>query len=332
MAPWHPLRLAEIGIKARQLKDSIRRIKSTKNFEASDVRIYVEQKISHLESNFYPEVCIRWDDEGRPKLAEISDSADGYSLAIVSDKSSKIQSDVSQDTRMASIASQYVNLSKKYLDIQPHDKYNLSVILFNAETSLVQASIEKFSKFVEDDPEIQCDLCLLHKDDSNSKIIYEQLNSIDKDETGTNLASEVAENFLSRLRVQIWNAGNRNGTNYGRPVDLVFLNDVIMGTADVKWIESPYVKIKTVSLAEHIPPMESYEHLAKSGDKSKLVFIACPIQPKESQNYLDAIWCCISDVSQAPSMPMIPARRVNFENAKVTSFITEAHKLGYWVN
>src|SRR5690606_20156029 len=63
ITPWHPMRLAEISIKARQSAKLINNILNAKEDDIFRADLLFGQIQTELISNYYPEVCIGFDQD-----------------------------------------------------------------------------------------------------------------------------------------------------------------------------------------------------------------------------------------------------------------------------
>lgn len=76
---WHPLRLASIAVKARQISGLLKHILSTQEVNFGDSRLFFSDLRSELSHPYYPEVCLGYKGN-EPLLLSLSDTVNDYSL------------------------------------------------------------------------------------------------------------------------------------------------------------------------------------------------------------------------------------------------------------
>ncbi|MXY70169.1 MAG: DNA translocase FtsK [Acidobacteriia bacterium] len=328
IAPWHPLRMAEIAVKARQAARLIDGVLDADKDDIYRADLLFGQVELELDANFYPEVCAGFDRNGTVPLAA-THSAYGYSLAEmpVRHGGTSWGEEFDDDARVAARA--FGAVGEQYLQLLPHERSNFSVVLYNSESkALPSALASELSSSVEQENELQCDLLLTHSDARRIRRIYQQQNVAVSDESSSALASETARNFLSRLRVGLLNSADVPTGGTDRASDLVVLQDVIARGAKVVWKRSPGGRDS--DLLEHVPPRWSRRRPLGPADTATAVYLASPAQPRVGQTYLNAIHRFLEGDNALP-YNVIPAREVNFQDGEIGRVFEEIHRIGEWV-
>ena len=325
VAPWHPLRLAEIAVKVRQ---AARLVDAVLNGDKDDIYradLLFGQVELELGANFYPEVCT--DGNGTVLLAA-THSAYGYTLAEAPVRQGTAWDEEFDDEARAA-ARAFGAVGEQYLKLLPHERSNFSVVLYNSESkALPSALATELSSSVAQKDELQCDLLLTHSDPKRIRRIYEQQNVAISDDTVSALASETARNFLSRLRVGFLNSADIPTGGTDRPSDLVVLQDVIARGAKVVWKRSP--SGRDSDLLQHVPARWSRRRPRGPADTATAVYLASPAQPRVGQTYLNAVHRFLKG-DNALEENVIPAREVNLQDGAIGGVFKEIHRIGEWV-
>ena len=326
--PWHPFRMAELHIKARQVAKMIKAVLHAKKGDIFRADLLFQQKQEELLSDYYPEVCVGFDDE-KPVLLSLMESKFDYSLAEPPQCKMSGEENNTPDIISEIAAKAFSTIGEQFLKLLPHEQNNFSVVLYNAESNaLPSALIKEFSKKVQQESDLQCDLLLTHSDPKRMRQIYERQNDAVGDDSGSIMASEAARNFLSRLRVGFLNAGDLSDCEYMRVSDLVALQDVVSTNASIVWKEAPIPE--SVNFLEHVPGRWSRRRPVSVLDTSASVYLTAPKQPRAGQIYLNAIQTFLHG-ENAQIGDVIPAREVNLSDGGVGDVFREAHKIGEWV-
>ncbi|MXW15301.1 MAG: DNA translocase FtsK [Rhodothermaceae bacterium] len=326
--PWHPFRMAEVHIKAKQVVKIVNAILRADNEDIFRADLLFQQKQEELLSDYYPEVCIGFDND-KPILLSITSSKFDYSLAEPPQHKKNVALDNVPDNISDAAARAFSDIGEQFLKLLPHEQNNFSVVLYNSESdALPNALVKELSKKVQEESDLQCDLLLTHSDLQRMRTIYEQQNVAVGDDSGSIMASEAARNFLSRLRVGFLNANDLSDRDSTRISDLVALQDVVATNAQVVWKKAPLEEF--VDFLEHVPSRWSRRRPVSALDTSASVYLTAPKQPQAGQVYLNAIQTLIHG-ENAQSGDVIPAREVNFSDGQVRDVFKEAHKIGEWV-
>ena len=328
ITPWHPLRLAEIHVKAKQAAELIKTLQNASEDHIFRADILLSQKRQELQSDYYPEVCVGYEDD-QPVLLAATETLLDYTLAEQPQRHADQDGDGTLDIDPKVAAQAFGEVGEQYLKLLPHERTNFSVVLYNAESKALPSAIaSELSSKVEQESELQCDLLLTHSNPIRMREIYEQQNIAVSEKAGSIMASETARNFLSRLRVGFLDSENITSTDAARATDLVLLQDVIARNAQVRWKKTP--SDQHPDLLNHIPSRWTRRRPIGSADQSFSVYLTAPVQPKPGQAFLNAIQIYLNG-DNAQSGNVIPTREITFRDSNVSRIFQQAHDIGEWV-
>lgn len=328
VTPWHPLRLAEIHIKANQAATLVHNVLEAKEDDIFRADLLFSQVQFELLANYYPEVCIGFDRD-QPILLSAANTSYEYTLAEAPLRRNRQDGHDALDIEPYVAAKAFGNVGEQYLKLLPHERSNFSIVLYNAESkALPSALASELSGKVEQENQLQCDLLLTHSEPKRIRRIYEHQNVTVNEESGSVMASEAARNFLSRLRVGFLDAAKIPEDGNDRVADLVALQDVVARNAQLVWKRSPGDRYP--NLINHVPARWSRRRPVGPADTATSVYLACPVQPEPGQSYLNLIHGFLKGDNALPG-DVIPAREVNFRDGDIGNVFTETHKIGEWV-
>lgn len=326
--PWHPLRMAEIHIKALQTAEMVSTVLSAGRDDIFRADLLFHQKQMELQSDYYPEVCIGFEDD-KPILLASAETSFDYSLSEPPKRRTKVDGDDALDIEPGIAAKAFSAVGEQFLNLLPHERTNFSIVLYNAESkALPSALAAELSSKVEQENELQCDLLLTHSHPMRMRRIYEQQNVAVSDDSGSVMSSEAARNFLSRLRVGFLDASDLPDDATTRASDLVALQDVIARNAEIVWKKAPGQRHP--QLSQHIPHRWSRRRPVGPADTATSVYLAAPVQPLVGQTYLNAIETFLRG-DNAHGGDVVPAREVNFKDSEIGDVFKDAHRIGEWV-
>ncbi|MCY4233311.1 MAG: FtsK/SpoIIIE domain-containing protein [Bacteroidetes bacterium] len=327
--PWHPLRMAEIHIKAHQVAELIKSVLHSNKEDIYRADLLFRQKKKELLSNYYPEVCISLSSVKTPILLCLTESSYDYSLAQSPQHNEVQDADHSTGDNPDAAARAISSIGEQYLNLLPHEQNNFSIVLYNTESNRLPRALEsELSKKVEQERDLQCDLLLTHSNIMRIRKVYEQQNVAVGDDSGSVRASEATTNFLSRLRVGFLEPGDIPTEDDIRYYDLIALQDVISRNAQIVWKDVPIQQ--QPDILEHQPPAWTRTKPLKAGNTAATVYLTAPIQPILGQIYLNTIYKYLLG-ENAQSQNAIPAHEVNFLDSEVSDVFMVAHRLGEWV-
>lgn len=327
IAPWHPMRLAAKAIKARQVSGLINHILTSPEVDFGDSKLFFSDLRSELNHPYYPEVAVGFVGQ-QAHLLTVSDTVNDYSLMEYPVREDGGQ-ETNEDPRDAS--AKVLSLVKRYLDLQPHERTNLSIVLFNSDsTRLPETIVRALSSLHDREEEVRCQVILRHRDADKLNNLY--MKMIEGDEVGpdTFVASEVSRDFMARLRIEVMaDAASLTDTSDEKMADIVFLQDVISRQAKLVWVQEKIVNIP--EMLEHYPPRWARRRPSAKDDLKSTVYLTCPSQPSVGVAYLASVYSMISSEEPKVDVLYLPARQITFQNEYVRGIFNEAHSLGEWV-
>jgi len=325
LTAWHPLRLAEIGAKARQLADAVTAVVTSDPEQRSGVEDFVADRIATLRGTYYGDITVLPGLDAQ-LLAETQAIMD-YSL--LEPISGGTQHGLTNEPADAAIAA-FDRVADEYLKLRPHERANFSVVILNANSeNLPLAMANGLSRRVEDDSEIRCELVVTDDDPVRLRQVYERQNRRISHEIDTSLASEAARNFLSRLRVGIFSPETL-AQETQKANDVVLLQDVIARSSKVRWTRG-FDDGTSEEIATFVPTARSKRRPFRKGNTTSALYLTAPRQPLAGRIYVDALrTIMMRDVTTNPE-PWLPVQEVEFKAGEVSQILAKAHKLGTWV-
>lgn len=330
VAPWHPLRMAAIARKAKLVSSIITRLLTEKQVEFGDQRLYFKEMIRELEHPFYPEVVAGWT-ESEAHILSVTDTVGDYSLH---------EPPILQKKRIAATnenpgpaASRVMELLGQYVKLHPHERSNLSLVLFNSDSSrLPRAVVDKIGALHEDDEEVHCQIILRHTNPQRLRHLYQEIIESADEDIDSYSPSEATQDFLARLRIGILvDQAAPPDPKDGCPHDLSFSQDVIARHAELEWCPEYYAPIP---LEELIPPRWSRRRPAAKDDLKSIVYLCCPVQSEETWAFLTAVTTFRKgggDWDGNQEVRLLPVRQLDFSNNETRQIFEETHNLANWV-
>ena len=326
VTPWHPLRLAAIWRKAELISELINRLLSTKEL-AGDTRLFFRDLEQDLTHPLYPEIAVIWT-EARPQLLFLSDVVHDYSLheppVLVSEGNDETNDSPAEGSACV------LDLVRRYLRLHPHERANMSVVLFNCDSGrLPQAVVEKVGTIHEDDNETRCQVLLRHIDAQRLRNVYRSILRSDTTADAYS-ASEATQDFMAKLRISvIADQAPPPDPQDGCPYDIVFSQDVISRHAHIAWYPESADPADFRSL---LPSRWSRRRPAAADDLKSSVFLCCPVQSAEGWSYLTAVATLFQgDWDGNLRRRLLPVRQLDFRDARTARIFRETHDLGNWV-
>ncbi|WP_435923405.1 FtsK/SpoIIIE domain-containing protein [Paenibacillus sp. DYY-L-2] len=327
IAPWHPMRMAAKAIKARQVTGIINYILESNQVDFGDPGLFFSDHREEIRHPYYPEVAVGYKGK-QTQLLTTSDSVNDYSLMESPVKEEENQ-DTNEDPRDAS--AKVLSVIKKYLNLQPHERTNFSVVLFNCDSKrLPETIVGALTSLHENEEEVRCQVILRHRDSEKLNDLYMKMVEGDDNDPDTFVASEISRDFMARLRVEVMaDAAPISATKDDKPADIVFLQDVISRQARLVWVQEPVVN--TPNILIHYPPRWARRRSTARDDLKSTVYLTCPSQPDIGVTYLSSLYSMINAVESNDATLYLPARQITFQNEDVRGIFDEAHTLGEWV-
>lgn len=325
VAPWHPLRLASMVRKARRFVSTVRSLLTPTPSEISDMRLFFRDKQEELAHPFGPEITAVFQGD-KPALLALTDVVGDYSLHEAPLVTQQGRDETNDNP--AEGAERVRELVQRYVSLQPHERNNLSVVLYNCDSArLPTAVVSKLSALNEGDEDARCQVILRHRDSKRLRHLYEQIVE-GSGEGDAFVASETTRDFMARLRIGIMaDQAPPPDPRDGRPEDIVFLQDVIARHAEMHWF--PF----TADAADpHTlnPAQWSRRRPINTGDMKSVVYLTCPSQTRDGWAYLAAI-ASFHGHDGGEGLRHLPARQLDFRDQQTAKILEETHNLGAWV-
>jgi S-DNA-T family DNA segregation ATPase FtsK/SpoIIIE len=328
VAPWHPLRLVAMQRKAKRIAAVLEQLLTTTSIEFGDQQLFFRDLQAELEHPWYPETAIGWSGDS-PALLATMDVVNDYSLHEPPIASHSGLDLTGEDP--AEGATRVVELVKRYVALQPHERANLSVVLYNCDSArLPMAVVDKLAAMQDDDAAMRCQVLLRHRDQSQLRNLYEQIVDAADIDGDAVVASETTRDFMARLRIGIMaDQAPRSIGGDGTPNDLVFSQDVIARHAILEWYTQDATPADPYALN---PAQWSRRRPAPAGQLKSVVFLCCPAQPPEGWAYATALATFFTrDWTDDEAQRLLPARQLDYQAPTTSRILEETHDLGAWV-
>lgn len=327
VTPWHPLRMAAMVQKARRVGDLVRRLLSTAELDFGDPRLFFRDLDDELKHPYYPEVALGWAGE-KAELLGLADIAGDYTLHECPIADDGGADDTNENPTEG--ASRVVELVQRYLALQPHEQANLSVVLYNSDSSrLPMAVVDRLGALNQDQEDARCQVVLRHRDSKQLRALYEQIVEASDSDSDAFVASETTRDFMARLRIGIMaDQAPPPDPRDGCPEDIVFSQDVIARRARLEW----YAVGSRPAGADLNPARWSRRRPAAIGDMKSVVYLCCPVQRPEGWALLTAVATFFKgDWDGDSGTRLLPARQLDFQDPITAQIFEETHNLGTWV-
>lgn len=334
VCPWHPLRMQSTAAAEARFADKIRLLVKDDDLVFSDVsgNLFLNDCRLDLGTSGLPEVAVVWRGDDSVLLAQ-SDELSEYSL--LEPPTSGPHSLATTNENPSRTAKQISEIARSYLELQPHERDNFSIVLYNCDSkTLPGAVVESISASDEDAPgETTCQIILTHQERPVLASLYEAIAAQEGDDDAFHV-SESARDFMSRVRINI-------SVDHGVPphdseshlTDIVFCQDVISRHADPS--REPVTRACTEYPKNLILHYWSRKRQLVVGDNNSVVYLTCPAQTENGWEYLHAL-AVLKDRDYAERVwqsegCLIPARKLNFDKPETTRIFADTHALGNWV-
>jgi len=329
--PWHPLRLLAITSKAIQFASLFKELTSgSGTMSDADGDLLFEDTAEWLDHIYYPEIVCSL--RGRqPEILSDCEHFQDYSVHEAPVKDPNSQAPIDLDPTAS--ANQIGALVTSYVQLQPHERDNLSVVLFDCDSEILPAAIvEKIKDLSEDeDQDSMCQVLLAHSDKRKLRALYRSLSRSSESSDSYN-SSEATREFMARLRINIMVTDHDvSRPQDAQPYDIVFSEGAIARYARVLW-EAVAIDERP---AESVKPSAwSRRKAMRSGSISSAVFLTSPTGPKAAWDYLHGIAHAM-EPEKARGVPagfcLAPCRSLGINEEKVGSLLDRMHALGAWV-
>ena len=328
VAPWNPLRMRAMSVKATRLAGLVRHLLTTDNILFGDAKLFFKEMFAAEQHPYYPEIVLGWR-ERKPELLALTDSFLDYSLHELPIAEGSSGGDTNENP--AESADRIVEMIRRYLSLFPHEKTNLSIVLYNCDSiSLPQAVVAKINDLHEDDGEMRCEVVLRHRNRRQLHAIYEGIVESADSDADTLVASEASRDFMARLRIGIMaDQAPVPDPKDGPQADLVFLHDVISRHARLEWYREDASPVHVDSL---VPSQWARRRPSPMDEEKSIVYLCCPVQSDVGWNYTTALTTFFKgDWDEITSPRYLPARQLDFNDPETADIFYESHNLGNWV-
>lgn len=334
VCPWHPLRMQSTAAGERRFADRMERLVNDDALVFSDVSggLFLADARADLACSGLPEVALAWRGDEATLLAQ-SDELAEYSL--LEPPTSTPQAASTTNENPAQTARQIGEIARSFLELQPHERDNFSIVLYNCDSkTLPGAVVEAISAGDEDSAgETTCQIILTHQERSMLASLYEAIAAQEGDDDAFHV-SESSRDFMSRVRINISvDHGVPAHDNENHVTDIVFCQDVISRHADPS--REPVSRSSTEYPRALVLHHWSRKRQLVVGDNNSVVYLTCPAQTQNGWDYLNAL-AVLKDRDYAERVwqtgsCLVPARKLNFDKPETTRIFADTHALGSWV-
>jgi len=328
VAPWHPLRLASMWCKARLVGALVAHLLTSSDAYFGDPRLYFKDLSEDLGHPFFPEIVVGWHGT-KPELLTLSDTCLDYTLHEAPIGGENDDEDTNENPTDGCQC--VIDLVQRYLDLQPHEQANMSVVLFNCDSArLPQAVVDRIGVLHEDDEDVRCQVFLRHVDATRLRELYRHIVAASDGNADAFSASEATQDFMARLRICIIaDQAPAPAPDESCPYDIVFSQDVIARHATIEW---HWEDASPTELERLLPARWSRRRPAPQDDMKSSVFLCCPVQSAEGWAYLDAVAAVLrGEYQDTLGRHLVPARQLDFRDPETARIFDETHNLGNWV-
>jgi S-DNA-T family DNA segregation ATPase FtsK/SpoIIIE len=325
--PWHPLRLAGSAAKMRSVAGLISYLLTDVDVNFGDRHLFFADLRNELGHPVYPEIAVGYQGE-EPVLLTESVTLNEYSLF---ERPVRDPAEETTDVDPAEAARQIRSLIERYLELQPHECSNLSIMLYNCDAAGLPLAAVNALGSVQDQDAVHCNVLVRHRDRSRLSRIYSELLERSENDPDALVVSETSPNFMSKLRIGVMLESNvGQDSKLARPVDVAFLHDVVSRHAREQWFSVP-AEPQTPSLTEHIPARWSYRRVTSEDELKATNYLTCPRQPEAGWAYIDAVAHVIRRQPHNTNEHYLPARQISFQDRDLKNMFEEVHELAEWV-
>lgn len=331
VCPWHPLRMEAASARYQQLLKAIDSLLSKQPAYFSDWKtgnLFFRDLREAMDAPLQPEVTVCW--EGmEAKLLIASQSLEGYTLHEPPDHSRENRS--FGDSAKESVKT-ILDQIEEYLRLQPHERDNLSVLLYNCDSpELPGKLIDDINKRNQNNQseKVTCQIILTHRDEKHLLDLYRDLIAGSDDDKPD--IEETTGDFLSRVRINITAANRLKRDGRTQPADIAYCRDILSTEATTVWEWVDRQTFPPESLRPH-----QWNRLTpfQEGDRKARVLFCCPAQTETGWAFLRSIaFLCGNGADNAWSNDQcpVPMRMLNFDNQGVERIFRETHELAVWV-
>lgn len=328
IAPWHPLRLAAMWRKAHLASSVVRMVLDGAEGIAGDTKLFFKDLAADLDHPFYPEVTLAWNAR-KPELLSLASHRSDYTLHELPVTGSGALAEVGEDAGAGGAC--LLGLVDRYLALNPHERSNMSVVLYNCESSrLPQQVVAGLGGLQDEADDLRCQVMLRHTDPTRLRDIYRAILATDDGIPDAYSSSEATQDFMARLRISvIADQAPPPDPRDGRPYDIVFSQDVISRHASLDWYS---VDATPAPLETLLPARWSRRRPAAADDLKSTAYLCCPVQTSEGWAHIAALTSFVRhEVPETGATRLLPVRQLDFRDERTARIFDETHDLGVWV-
>lgn len=325
--PWHPERMKALAIKTRRTAGLVTHLLTSESVLFGHRDIFFSEFSQELAHPFYPEIAIL-QRSSEPLLVSESSTVNGYSLF---ERSVRDEKDSMSDVDPTAAAKQARELLERYIELQPHEATNLSVLLYNADAAELPLATVRELTNLEIDGDFQCNVSVRHSDPNKLRRVYAELVNKAGDDPDLPVVSEISDNFISKLRIAVLPASATPAQSQEgfKPFDVAFLHDVVSRTAVEEWLPVNWTNDR--SNLEHAPSRWSYRSVSGEDELKSTTFLTCPWQTASGWAYVSAVAAVHRQTDTPTGVRYLPARRISLQHEALASTMNDAHALAEWV-
>lgn len=333
LCPWQPLRLEAQHGRLLKLREALAFLLAPDPVKFTDGNgaLYFSELSRGMRDAGRPELVMTWPN-AKPMLVAQVDARNDYSLhepPVIG-----ASADGATNENALPVARQVAELVQTYLKLQPHEKDNLSVVLFNCDAAaLPQAVVDNIRLDAErDGNDAMCQVVLRHTDEEQLRDLYQQIVMRELENDSLH-ASEATRDFMSRLRISIMvNQQAPALSDDGPPFDIVFCHDVVSRQAELGWVDVARV---TRASQEIDTAQWSRRKPIGRGDRDAVMYLTCPAQTAAGWIFLDTLSALVEGQlalsARSREHCRIPTRRTDVQSELTRQILDETHRLGNWV-
>lgn len=333
VCPWHPLRLEAFAGRQTQTLAHLAALLGINRPPFSDGTkgdLYFREVEQLLGHPLYPEIATVWENTECTARVVVQGYG-GYTLHQPAEKADPATLPALDDESAAAAATIETEMNE-YLRLQPHQRDNLSILLYECDSpdlpTSVVAAINRVNEAREQD-KITCQVLLMHRNDEHLRKIYRDLvaKGVDAEADPT----EASGDFLAKVRVNITAPNRLKREGRSQPVDLAYCRDLISRQAKPLWEWLPRETVDPENLQPH---QWSRRMAVPEGVRRVKLQLSCPAQTETGWIYLHAVaFLCANGADEAWNSGKCPVlmRILDFDEQQVSRIFNETHDLATWV-
>lgn len=344
VTPWHPERMKALALQQKQISNYCKRFIKQKD-TLIDSELFEATIKDGLNNYLSPELLLAFDADDtsntKPEVDAILTSTmtvNGYSL--LEKPSANGSTSTFYEIKSNEAAKQIIEFIYSYLNLYPHIKNNLNVLLYECEIPDLPYYLIKILSDDERAANITFNLHIANSELNKATTIYQQLmSSVDADYQAQ-VNNSRSTSFLSNLRISVGttNAIVKKELQRNKQFDICILYDVISRQSSLKWESLPEIQQASFDEGQdaaqeewlHEPSLVSYRYLDPDRDVSSAVFLCCPVQQSTGRDYVAAIRTVL-DVLTPENTVAYPVKQISLSSSSINNIINVTHNISDWV-